>query len=222
MLLFCNPHNPVGKVFGREELTAIAEICRRHDLLICSDEIHCDLLLDPGRHVPFASLGREIADRTVTLMSPSKTFNLSGLSCGFAVISNPELRERFRAATGDLVPHPNVFGYVACQAAYEKGEGWRLELLEYLRGNRDLLESFFAERLPRLKISHVEATYLAWIDTRALGEKVGAGFFEEAGIRLSGGIPFQGPGFVRLNFACPRQTLQAALEKIAAAVRGIA
>jgi len=222
LLLFCNPHNPVGKIFGHGELTAIAEICRRHDLLICSDEIHCDLLLDPARHVPFASLSREIADRTVTLMSPSKTFNLSGLSCGFAVISNPELRERFRAATGDLVPHPNVFGYVACQAAYEKGEGWRLELLEYLRGNRDLLESFFAERVPGLKVSHVEATYLAWIDTRALGEKVGAGFFEEAGIRLSGGIPFQGPGFVRLNFACPRQTLQAALEKIAAAVRGIA
>jgi cystathionine beta-lyase len=221
LLLFCSPHNPVGKVFGREELTAIGEICVRHDLLICSDEIHCDLILDPCRHVPFASLSKEIADRTVTLMSPSKTFNLSGLNCGYAVIPNPELRERFRSATGDLVPHPNVFGYVACQAAYEGGEAWRLALIHYLRGNRDLLESFFGERLPELKMSHVEATYLAWIDTRDLGEKVSAGFFEEAGVRLSGGIPFHGPGFVRLNFACPRQTLRDALERISAAVRRI-
>jgi len=221
LLLFCNPHNPVGKVFRREELTAIAEVCERHDLLICSDEIHCDLILDSYRHVPLASLSKEIANRTVTLMSPSKTFNLSGISCGFAVISNPELRERFRSATGDLVPHPNVFGYVACQAAYGGGESWRLELLDYLRGNRDLLESCIAERLPQLKMSHVEATYLAWIDTRTLGEKIGASFFEEAGVRLSGGIPFQGPGFVRLNFACPRQTLRDALEKISSAIRRI-
>jgi cysteine-S-conjugate beta-lyase len=222
LLLFCNPHNPVGKVFRREELAAIAGICERHDLLICSDEIHCDLILDPGRHVPFASMSKEIADRTVTLMSPSKTFNLSGLNCGYAVIPNAELRERFRSATGDLVPHPNVFGYVACRAAYEKGETWRLALVDYLRGNRDLLESFFSERLPRLKVSHVEATYLAWIDIRCLGEKGGAGFFEDAGIRLSGGIPFLGPGFVRLNFACPRKTLQDALERIFIAVRGMA
>ena len=222
MLLFCHPHNPVGKIFRREELLAIAEICESHDLLICSDEIHCDLMLDPGRHVPFASLSTEIADRTVTLMSPSKTFNLSGLNCGFAVIPNAALRGRFRSATGDLVPHPNVFGYVACQAAYEKGEAWRLALLDYLRGNRDLLESFFSERLPRLKVSHVEATYLAWIDTRCLGEKSGAGFFEEAGVRLSDGTPFEGSGFVRLNFACPRATLRDALERIFAAVRGIA
>ena len=221
LLLFCNPHNPVGKVFGREELTAIAEVCERNDLLICSDEIHCDLILDPLRHIPFASLSKEIANRTVTLMSPSKTFNLSGLNCGFAVISNPELRERFQSATGDLVPHPNVFGYIACQAAYEKGEAWRRALIEYLRGNRDLLQTFFAERLPQLKMSRVEATYLAWIDTRSLGKKTGASFFEEAGVRLSDGIPFHGPGFVRLNFACPRQTLLDALDRISAAVRRI-
>ena len=221
LLLFCNPHNPCGKVFRREELASIAEICERHDLLICSDEIHCDLILDPHRHVPFASMSKEIADRTVTLMSPSKTFNLSGLSCGFAIIPNASLRKRFQSATGDLVPHPNVFGYVACQAAYEKGESWRSALLEYLRGNRDLLESFFAERMPRLKVSHVEATYLAWIDARCLGEKSGAGFFEKEGVLLSDGAPFQGSGFVRLNFACPRQTLRDALERISAAVHRI-
>jgi cysteine-S-conjugate beta-lyase len=222
LLLFCSPHNPVGKVFGREELLAVAEICERHDLLICSDEIHCDLILDPARHVPFASLNQEIAERTVTLMSPSKTFNLSGLSCGFAVIPNPELRKRFKAAASDLVPQPNALGYVACRAAYEGGEAWRVALIDYLRANRDLLASFFAEQLPRLKMSRVEATYLAWIDARCLGEKSAAGFFEKAGVRLSEGDPFQGPGFVRLNFACPRPTLRNALERISAAVRGIA
>ena len=144
LLLFCNPYNPVGRVFGREELSAVAEICERHGLAVCSDEIHCDLMLEPGKHVPFASLGAEIADRTVTLMSPSKTFNLSGLSCGFAVIPDPDLRQRFQTAAGELVPQPNVLGYVACRAAYEDGEAWRLALIDYLRGNRDLLESYFS------------------------------------------------------------------------------
>jgi len=219
LLLFCNPHNPVGRVFGREELSIVAEICERHGLLICSDEIHCDLLLDPGRHVPVASLSAAVADRTVTLMSPSKTFNLSGLSCGFAVIPNRELRRRFETAARDLVPPPNVLGYVACRAAYEGGEAWRAALIAYLRGNRDLLESFFVEQLPQFDVSHVEATYLAWIDARWLGERGGANFFDAAGIRLSDGGPFQGSGFVRLNFACPRQTLRDALERIATAVR---
>jgi cystathionine beta-lyase len=221
LLLFCNPHNPVGKVFGREELLQIAGICERQNLVICSDEIHCDLMLKPGRHVPFASLSKEVADRTVTLMSSSKTFNLSGISCGYAVIPNPELRQRFQAAAGDTVSHPNVFGYVACQAAYESGEAWRLALIDYLRGNRDFMQSFLGRHVPGLRMSRVEATYLAWIDTRPLGEKATAAFFEEAGVRLSSGIPFQGPGFVRLNFACPRQTLRDALEKISAAINNI-
>jgi cysteine-S-conjugate beta-lyase len=221
VLLFCNPHNPVGRAFGRDELAAVAEICERHGLWICSDEIHCDLLLEPGVHVPLASLNEAVADRTVTLMSPSKTFNLSGLSCGFAVIPNRELRRRFQAAARDLVPHPNALGYVACRAAYEGGEVWRVALLDYLRGNRDLLEAFISEHLPQFGISHVEATYLAWIDARCLGERGGAGFFDAAGVRLSDGVAFQGPGFVRLNFACPRQTLRDALVRIAAAVRSI-
>ncbi len=222
VLLFCNPHNPVGRSFGREELEAVAEICARHGLWICSDEIHCDLLLAPGVHVPIASLNEAVADRTVTFMSPSKTFNLSGLSCGFAVIPNGELRQRFQAAARDLVPQPNALGYVACRAAYEGGETWRVALINYLRGNRDLLEAFFSEQLPQFGISHVEATYLAWIDARCLGERGEAGFFDTAGVRLSDGDPFQAPGFVRLNFACPRQTLRDALNRIATAVRRIA
>ena len=221
-LLFCNPHNPVGRAFGREELATLAEICADHGLWICSDEIHCDLLLEPGMHFPLASLNEEVADRTVTLMSPSKTFNLSGLSCGFAVIPNRELRRRFQAAARDLVPQPNALGYMACRAAYEGGETWRLALIDYLRGNRDLLEAFFLEQLPQFGISHVEATYLAWIDVRGLGKRGGATFFDAAGVRLSDGGPFHAPGFVRLNFACPRQTLRDALDRMATAVRSIA
>jgi cystathionine beta-lyase len=221
VLLFCNPHNPVGRKFGREELAAVAEICARHGLWICSDEIHCDLLLAPGMHVPIASLNDAVADHTVTFMSPSKTFNLSGLSCGFAVIPNRELRQRFQAAARGLVPQPNALGYVACRAAYEGGEIWRVALINYLRGNRDLLEAFFSEQLPQFGISHIEATYLAWIDARCLGERGEAGFFDTAGVRLSDGDPFQAPGFVRLNFACQRQTLRDALNRIATAVRRI-
>ena len=219
LLLFCNPHNPVGRVFGREELSAVAEICERHGLAVCSDEIHCDLMLEPGAHVPFASLGVEIADRTVTLMSPSKTFNLSGLRCGFAVIPNPDLRQRFQTAAGELVPPPNVLGYVACRAAYEHGEAWRLALIDYLRANRDLLEAYFHEQLPLFSVSHVEGTYLAWIDARRLGQRDAIQLFDSAGVRLSDGRLFQGEGFVRLNFGCPRRMLQDALERVSAAVR---
>ena len=218
ILLFCHPHNPVGRAFSRQELSAVADVCVRHNLVICSDEIHCDLMLEGERHIPFASLGMEIADRTVTLMSPAKTFNLPGLNCGFAVIANRELRGRYQEAARGLVPHPNTLGYAACRAAYEEGEEWRAALIDYLCGNRDLLETFFSEHLPMLPMSHVEATYLAWIDTRWLGKRQGASFFEAAGVRLSDGVPFQGPGFVRLNFGCPRATLRAALQRIRAAV----
>ena len=222
LLLFCHPHNPVGRVFGRQELCAIAEICLRHGQAICSDEVHCDLMFEPGTHVPFASLNAEIAERTVTLMSPSKTFNLSGLSCGFAVIPNAQLRQRFQTAAGELVPQPNVLGYVACRAAYEEGEAWRLALVDYLRANRDLLEAYFREQLPLFSVSHVEGTYLAWIDARRLGQRDAMRLFDSAGVRLSDGRLFQGEGFVRLNFGCPRKMLQDALERISAAVRTIA
>ena len=218
LLLLCHPHNPVGRAFGGEELAAIAEICLRNDLLVCSDEIHCDLMLDPRKHIPFASLSEEIANRTVTLMSPAKTFNTTGLNCGFAVIPNHELRGRFQEATSGMVPQPNALGYAACRSAFEEGEEWRVELIRYLRGNRDLLESYISEQLPMFRMSHVEATYLAWIDTRWLGARNTLTFFEKAGVRLSDGTAFNGPGFMRLNFGCPRATLQDALDRILRAV----
>jgi cystathionine beta-lyase len=199
-------------------LAEVADVCQRHDLLVCSDEIHCDLLLDPGRHIPFASLGDEISNRTVTLMSPAKTFNTAGLNCGFAVIPNQELRRRFRKVARGLVPDPNALGLAACRAAFEDGEAWRIALLEYLCENRDFLESFLSQQLPMFRMSHVEATYLAWIDTRWLGDRNRATFFERAGVRLSDGAAFGGPGFMRLNFGCPRETLRVALDRIAQAV----
>jgi cystathionine beta-lyase len=219
LLLLCNPHNPVGRAFGYEELEEVAEMCQRHNLLVCSDEIHCDLILTSERHIPFASLNDEIANRTITLMSPAKTFNTTGLNCGFAVIPNDDLRQHFRSVASGMVPQPNGLGYAACRAAFEEGEAWRRALIDYLRGNRDLLESFLAERLPMFSMAHVEATYLAWIDTRSLGRRNDVSFFEKAGIQLSDGTAFGGQGFMRLNFGCPRERLRAALDRILQAVQ---
>ena len=221
LLLLCNPHNPVGRAFGYEELAAVAEICRRRDLLVCSDEIHCDLILSQKRHIPFASLDDEISNRSITLMSPAKTFNTTGLNCGFAVIPNDDLRRRFRSVASGMVPQPNGLGYAACRAAFEEGEEWRNALIVYLRENRDVLESFLSERLPMFSMSHVEATYLAWIDTRWLGGQNGGSFFEKAGVQLSDGAAFGRQGFMRLNFGCPRERLRTALQRILQAVKKI-
>jgi cystathionine beta-lyase len=218
LLLFCHPHNPVGRAFAREELTTLAEVCSRHGLVVCSDEIHCDLVLDPDAHVPFASLSEEAASRTVTLMSAAKTFNITGLNCGFAVISDSELRQRFVRAARGIVPTPNALAYAATRAAFEEGEPWRLELIDYLRGNRDFLASFLSEQLPMFAMDHVQATYLAWIDTRWLADRNKTSFFAQAGVKLSDGAPFGGAGFMRLNFGCPRATLREALARIHRAV----
>ena len=221
LLLFCNPHNPVGRAFGYEELAAVAEVCRRYGLHVCSDEIHCDLMLTQKKHIPLASLDDEIGNRSITLMSPAKTFNTTGLNCGFAVIPNHDLRRRFQSVASGMVPQPSGLAYAACRAAFDEGEEWRKALIDYLRDNRDLLESFLSERLPMFSMSHVEATYLAWIDTRWLGIQNEASFFEQAGVQLSDGAAFGGRGFMRLNFGCPRERLRAALERILHAVKNL-
>jgi len=218
LLLICNPHNPVGRAWNREELLKFAEIAERHDLVIGSDDIHSELILDEGlRHIPIASLTPEIAKRTITLLAPSKTYNVPGMGCSFAVISDPSLRQQFRKAMGRLVPHVTALGYTTAEAAYRDGEPWRAALLDYLRGNRDLVQAEIAA-LPGLSITHVEATYLAWIDARELGVDNPALFFEEAGVGLSDGADFGAPGFVRLNFGCSRILLKQALERIKKAV----
>jgi cysteine-S-conjugate beta-lyase len=218
LFLFCNPHNPVGRVYTREELSRLARICDQHNLTICSDEIHCGLVLDPGRaHVPLATLDPAIARRTVTLMSPSKTFNLPGLGCAFAIIPDQPLRQRFRRAMAGIVPGVNLLGYVAALAAYRDGADWLKALLVYLRANRDLVEAEI-NRIPGLAIHHVEATYLGWIDTRGLEMAEPVKIFEQAGVGLGEGADFGGPGFVRLSFACPRLLLAEALNRMRAAL----
>lgn len=218
MIILCHPHNPVGRVFDSKELQRLLDICIRNDLVICSDEIHCDLILDTDKkHVPTASLGAEAADRTITLMAPSKTYNLPGLGCSFAVISNANLRRRFKKAKAGIVSHVNTLGLTAALAAYRHGEPWHAALLEYLRGNRERVMQA-VNRMPGLSTTHVEATYLAWIDVRPLGLEQPVAFFEKAGVGLSDGLHFGDPGYVRLNFGCARSLLDMALERMETAV----
>jgi len=213
-LLLCSPHNPTGRVFTRDELSALAEICERNDLMICSDEIHCELVLDKDReHIPTATLSPEVGQRTITLMAPSKTFNIPGLGCSFAVISDKPLRRQFWRAMKGIVPHINALGYTAALAAYRDSRDWHLAMLDYLRENRDIVERFI-EAMPGLSMHHVEATYLAWIDTRQTGMENPVTIFEEAGVGLSDGKPFGAEGFVRLNFGCPRPVLEEALQRM--------
>ena len=215
VLLFCHPHNPLGRVWRRDELAAVVELCRRHDLVLCSDEIHADLVLDDLGHVPSVLAHPDAAATTVTLLSPSKTFNLPGLNFAFALIPDDELRRRFSEAAEGLLPFPGCFAIAAAEAAYREGLPWLEELLVYLRGNRDLLERFVAERLPRVVVTHAEATYLAWLDVRALGLADPGEACRRAGVALSNGADFGTPDFLRLNFACPRSTLEEALERLA-------
>jgi cystathionine beta-lyase len=223
--LLCNPHNPVGRVFERAELEGIAAACARADVWIIADEIHCDLLLNGRRHVPIATLSPEIEARTVTLMAPSKTFNLAGLKCAVAIVPNTALRERLTAAVADLVPKINVLGHAAAVAAYREGDPWLEELLRYLEANRDFLVKEIPRRLPGVAFAPPEATYLAWLDCR--GARPAGGdpytfFLERARVALNDGRLFGagGDGFVRLNFGCPRALLAEGLERMARALAG--
>ena len=221
LLLLCNPHNPVGRVFSRDELWEIADVCARHNLILCSDEIHNGLVLDPDkRHIPVASLSEEIAQRTVTLMSASKTFNLPALGCAYAIASNSDVRAKLKKAMAGIVHHVGLMGYIATEAAYRNGKEWQLALLDYLRGNRDLVEREIA-KMPGLRIWHAEATYLSWIDAHELPTKDPLQFFNDAGVGLYDGALFGAPDFLRLNFACPRPLLERALERMARAVKAL-
>ena len=223
--LLCNPHNPVGRVFTRDELTSLAQVCLRRGLAIVADEIHCELTLGSNRHTPIASLDPEIAERTITLMAPSKTFNLAGLKCSVAIIPNATLREKFIAGRIDLVQTVNVFGYTAAFAAYRDGQPWLDELLRYLEANRDFVTEYVRTRLPGVAMFPPEATYLAWLDCRNAS---GASrdpftfFLENARVALNDGTLFGsgGAGFVRLNFGCPRSLLAKALDRMREALTG--
>lgn len=222
LFLLCHPHNPTGCDYSVEQLSRLAEICLRHQVIVCSDEIHCDLLLGDTRHTPLGALSPEIAARSMTLMAPSKTFNVPGLSCSFAVIASPDLRQRVNQACMGIVPHVNALGLAAALAAYREGDEWLAALCQYLTANRDALVSYVTERLPDVRITVPQATYLAWLDCRKCrGDSPYKFFLERAKVALNDGSTFGagGQGFVRLNFGCPRSTLMEALDAMEAAWR---
>ncbi len=222
IFILCNPHNPVGRVFRRDELEQMANLCLRHNVLICSDEIHCDLVFTGHRHLPIAALAPEVAAQTITLLAPSKTYNIAGLHCAVAIIPNPELRKRFQAARADLVPGVDVLGYTAALAAYRDGGPWLAAVLRYLEANRDLVFEYVNSHLPGVTMAKPEGTYLAWLDCRGAGlpDNPHRFFLEKARVAVNDGATFGpgGEGFVRLNFACPRSTLLAALDRMREAI----
>ena len=218
LLFLCNPQNPGGTIFTRAELERLASMAVRHDLFICSDEIHADILLEAGRpHVPIASLAPEISRRTVTLMSPNKAFNFPGAGCAYAIVQDEAMRRAFSADHHATVHDASVFGYLGALAAYGESADWLAAQLDYLRANRDLVEQSVAG-MPGLEMAHVEATYLAWIDARALGVEDPQALFLEHGVALSPGAQFGSAGFVRLNFGTQRSRLAEALQRMAEAL----
>ena len=222
IFFLCNPHNPLARVWRRDELERLAEFCLRHKLVLCSDEIHCDLILDPAlKHISTATLSPEIAARTVTFMAPSKTYNVPGLGTSLAIIPDAALRAQFVRASAGIVAEVNTFGFTACEAAYRDCEDWRQELLTYLRGNRDHLLDFLGREIPAIKVeAPMEATYLLWLNVAALNLPDPVAHFEKHGVGLSDGAFFGAPKgrYVRINLGCTRATLTEALRRMKAAV----
>ncbi len=221
VFLLCNPQNPLGRVFPKEDIERLAEFCERHDLILVSDEIHCDLVFNETStpHVSALNLSERFADRLITLLSPSKTWNIAGLGYAYAVIPNDSVRRKFGAARGHTLSEINALSYYAAESAYRDGEPWRKELVSYLKQNRDTLVDFIRNRCPGLSIIPGEATYLAWIDASGLGVENPAQHFEKkAGLFLSDGAFFGWPKHIRFNFGCPRARMLEGLEKIAGAI----
>lgn len=221
VFFLCNPQNPLGRVFSAAEITRLATFCETHDLVLVSDEIHCDLIFDETATPHFSALNlpEPLAKRTITLLSPSKTWNIAGLGYAFAVIPDDSLRRKFAAARGHTLSEINALSYYAAEAAYRHGEPWRLELVSYLKTNRDTLVDFIQSRCTGLSVAPGEATYLAWIDARSMGVENPAQHFEKnAGLFLSDGAYFGWPGWIRFNFGCPKARMLDGLEKIAAAL----
>lgn len=218
LLMLCSPYNPGGTLLTTAELEGIVDFCTEREILICSDEIHADLVMgENGRHIPTASLSDAAAARTITLMAPSKTFNIPGLGCAMAIIPDGTLRSRYKAAMEGIVPHVNLMGYEGAMAAYIHGGPWLTEALAYLRANRDYAFARL-ERMAGLKPLLPEATYLIWVDARELGLDKPAAFFEANGVGLSDGAYFDAPGWLRLNFACTRAILTEALDRMENAI----
>jgi cystathionine beta-lyase len=216
LFILSNPQNPMARAFTKEEIVRLATFCERHDLILVSDEIHCDLILDESKTPHFSALNLpdDLRKRTITLLAPSKTYNIAGLGYAFAVIPDDSIRRRFTAARGHTLPEINCIAYEAAEAAYRHGESWRQDLLSYLRINRDLITSTLSEKLPTVKVPEIEATYLAWIDGTSLEDQTPIQSLEEAGLFLSDGAYFGHGRCFRLNFGTQTARLQSALETI--------
>ncbi|NLE24403.1 MAG: pyridoxal phosphate-dependent aminotransferase [Clostridiaceae bacterium] len=225
LMILCSPHNPIGRVWKLHELQEVLRLCRKYDVILVSDEIHSDLVFKGHKHIPIASLSEEAKKSCVTLMSPTKTFNIAGLSVSYAIIPDTELQKKFKSTINkngaDML---NIFGLEAASAAYTYCEDWLNELLVYLEDNLDMLVDYFKNNIPQIKVIRPEATYLAWLDCNELpvpAKKLKDFFVNRAGVGLNDGITFgeEGNGFQRINFACPRQILLEGLERINKAVR---
>ncbi len=225
MMILCNPHNPVGRVWTEDELKRIADLALEKDILVVSDEIFSDYVYD-DKHIPFSSVTEEIEQNSITMIAPTKTFNIAGLNIGLAIIPNENLRKRFEDAKEGIVKRGNLFGFTAIKAAYDESEGWLDRQLAYLKENRDFAVSFIRKKIPDVDVVKPEGTFLLWIDFNDLGlgsEELEKLMIEEAEVALNNGIWFgeNGEGFMRLNFACPRSTLKEGLTRIRNAVEGL-
>ncbi len=222
VFVLCNPHNPVGRVFKKSELEKLGEICLRNDVIICSDEIHCDLIYTGQKHIPIASISEELAQQTVTLMAASKTFNIPGLHFSFAIVPNENHRQAMQTAGAGMIGHPSFLANEAAKAAFTKCDDWLEQLLSYLEENRDYVIKFVSENIPGIKMFCPQGTYLAWLDCREMDFNPDPHqfFLNEARVALNDGKTFgiNGTGFVRLNFGCPQDTLKEALDRMARAV----
>ena len=220
MFLFCNPHNPIGRMWSYEELLRLAEFCDKHNLILCSDEIHCDMVLAPDmKHACALSLPEQLLKRVVVLSAPSKTFNIAGICFTYMAVPDAELRQRIIKAQGHTLPTLNVFAFAAAKAAYTEGWAWHANLIKHLRGNYETLCDFIRKELPMLKVYPLQATYLAWIDCSALGVDSPHEFFRnEAGVYLDNGANFAAPQCVRLNFATSPEMLLSGLTAMRDAV----
>lgn len=224
VLILCSPHNPVGRVWTRDELTRLGNICLENEVVVISDEIHCDLIYKEYKHIPLASLCDEFAENTITCIAPSKTFNLAGLNTACLIIPNRRIRRQF---TDTILPkQATIFGGIAAEAAYTYGDKWLDALLDYLRGNREFLTGYMKARIPGIKALELEGTYLAWLDCRELGmdnEALEKFMLDKAGLWVNQGYSFGngGDGFVRMNIGCPRSILEKALRRLDTAVSSL-
>lgn len=227
MLILCNPHNPGGMVWRHDELDALSEICIRHNLIVVSDEIHSDLIFKGNTHIPYPTLSEEAAQNSIVCMAPSKTFNVAGLSTSFVVIPNPDMLKTYEKLMRTLHIHMgNIPGTVALEAAYNHGNEWLNEMMEYVECNYEYLSGFICKNLPRVKVMKPEATYLVWLDFTAYGMKdkqLNKFLVEKAKVGLNNGIRFgrNGDGFMRINIGCPRSIVEEALNRIYEAFRDL-